>query len=115
MCGITGKLNFNPQKQISPQLIQGMTKTLCHRGPDAQGFYVKNNIGLGHQRLKIIDLSENAQQPMANENKTCWIVFNGEIYNFQELRKELIKKGHQFISCSDTVFPFLLITTALTV
>lgn len=102
MCGIVGKLNFNPQKQISSQLIQEMAKTLSHRGPDGQGFYFKNNIGLGHQRLKIIDLSENAKQPMANEDQTCWIVFNGEIYNFQDLRKDLIKKGHQFISSSDT-------------
>jgi len=102
MCGIAGKLNFNSTIQVSPQLIKEMTGALHHRGPDDEGIYVKNNIGLGHRRLKIIDLSEAAKQPMVNEDKTCWIVFNGKIYNFQDLRKDLIKRGHQFISRSDT-------------
>jgi len=102
MCGIAGKLNFNSGRQVSLKLIQEMNKVLSHRGPDDEGIYIKKNIALGNRRLKVIDLSEAAKQPMANEDKTCWIVFNGEIYNFRDLRKDLIKKGHQFISLSDT-------------
>ena len=102
MCAITGKLNFNPDKKVSAFLIQEMNKTLTHRGPDSEGIYVKDNVGLGHRRLKIIDLSRTANQPMPNENRNCWIVYNGEIYNFQDLRNDLVKRGHHFISRSDT-------------
>jgi asparagine synthase (glutamine-hydrolysing) len=71
-------------------------------GPDDAGLYIGSHIGLGHRRLSIIDLSAAGHQPMANEDKTIWIVFNGEIYNFLDLRSELIEKGHIFISCTDT-------------
>jgi len=83
-----------------------MCLKMAHRGPDEGGIFVRNDcypsVGLGHRRLKIIDLSASARQPMSNEDKTIWIVFNGEIYNFQELRKVLEDKGHKFISHSDT-------------
>ncbi len=102
MCGIVGKLNFDFQKPVNPELIKKMAGTLRHRGPDDEGIYIRNNVGFGHQRLSIIDLSENAHQPMFNEDKTIWIVCNGEIYNFKDLRKDLIEKGHRFISNSDT-------------
>jgi asparagine synthase (glutamine-hydrolysing) len=101
MCGICGKLNFD-SREVKIQLIKRMTSTLIHRGPDDQGTYVKDNIGLGHRRLSIIDLSRAAHQPMSNEDRTVWIVFNGEIYNFPDLRKVLVKRGHIFRSNSDT-------------
>ncbi len=79
-----------------------MNERIKHRGPDDEGFYLDDNISLGHRRLSIIDLSEKAKQPMFNEDKSLCIVFNGEIYNFRELRKNLELKGHKFISNSDT-------------
>ena len=84
MCGICGKINLN-NKPVEAALPRRMTACLSHRGPDDEGFYVKNNIGLGHRRLSIIDLSPLAHQPMSNEDGTVWIVYNGEIYNFPEL------------------------------
>ena len=91
MCGICGKLNFDEEVNVEERLITRMAATLVHRGPDDEGVYVKNTIGLGHRRLSVIDLSEAAHQPMSNEDGTRWIVFNGEIYNFLELRKELTR------------------------
>ncbi len=102
MCGICGKLNFENNKPVERQLIQRMASALAHRGPDDEGVYVKGNIGLGHRRLSIIDLSPAGHQPMCNEDRTVWIVFNGEIYNFLDLKEELLKKGHIFRSNSDT-------------
>jgi asparagine synthase (glutamine-hydrolysing) len=93
ICGFTGKPN--------KYLIKKMTGTLKHRGPDDEGFYTIKEISLGMRRLSIIDLV-TGQQPISNEDKTIWIVFNGEIYNFLELKKELEKKGHQFSTRSDT-------------
>lgn len=101
MCGICGKINFNSEP-VSEALLKSMTSCLSHRGPDDEGIYLKNNIGLGHRRLSIIDLSPLAHQPMSNEDETVWIVYNGEIYNFPDLREDLIKKGHIFRSRSDT-------------
>jgi asparagine synthase (glutamine-hydrolysing) len=101
MCGICGKINFN-SKPIDEGLIRLMSGVLSHRGPNDEGAYIDGNIGLGHRRLSIIDLSEAARQPMHNEDKSIWIVFNGEIYNFRELRKDLEARGHRFISKSDT-------------
>jgi asparagine synthase (glutamine-hydrolysing) len=101
MCGICGKINFD-NTPVEESLLTRMTSCLTHRGPDDQGIYLDNNIGLGHRRLSIIDLSSLARQPMTNEAGTVWIVFNGEIYNFPELRTELITKGHSFRSRSDT-------------
>lgn len=101
MCGIAGKYNLN-EEPVSPELIKRMCDKLIHRGPDDSGIYVDRNIGLGHRRLSIIDLSELGRQPMTSQDKSLWIAFNGEIYNFQELRKDLISKGYTFRSNSDT-------------
>jgi len=101
MCGIAGKLFYDSSTRVSEQDIQRMTLPIAHRGPDARTLWVDGNVGLGHCRLSIIDLSTGAQ-PMTNEDGTVWIVFNGEIYNFQELREVLIAKGHVFKSRSDT-------------
>jgi len=102
MCGICGKLNFNKDEPVDPGLIRQMCQILSHRGPDDEGIYVQKNCGLGHRRLSIIDLTAAGHQPMCNEDGTIWIVFNGEIYNFLELRKSLAAKGHRFISSTDT-------------
>ncbi len=96
MCSING-FNFK-----SEELIQKMVKATKHRGPDQEGFYLDDNISLGHARLSIIDLSEKGRQPLWNEDKTIAVICNGEIYNFKELRKELEQKGHQFFSHSDS-------------
>jgi asparagine synthase (glutamine-hydrolysing) len=101
MCGICGKINLN-NEPVDEVLLKSMTSCLSHRGPDDEGIYIKNNVGLGHRRLSIIDLSPLAHQPMSNEDGTIWIVYNGEIYNFIDLREDLIKKGHVFRSKSDT-------------
>ena len=97
MCGICGVYGFDDRK-----LIRAMNKTLVHRGPDQEGYFIDKNIMLGHRRLSIIDLSSKGKQPTHNENKTVWCVYNGEIYNFAEIRDELEKKGHRFYSNTDT-------------
>lgn len=101
MCGICGKINFH-NEPVEESLLKRMASTIAHRGPDDEGVYINGNIGLGHRRLSIIDLSQAAHQPMGNEDGKIWIVFNGEIYNFPSLKEELIKKGHIFRSHSDT-------------
>ena len=100
MCGITGKLNDDGQP-VSPRLLAAMTDVVSHRGPDADGYYFGTGIGLGHRRLSIIDLA-TGDQPLANEDESVWVVFNGEIYNFQDLRRELDGHGHRFRTQSDT-------------
>jgi asparagine synthase (glutamine-hydrolysing) len=101
MCGICGKVLFDPDAAVSQPLLRAMTDTIRHRGPDDQGFYLSGPVGLGFRRLSIIDL-DGGHQPISNEDGTIWIVFNGEIYNFQSLREELMKKGHIFKTHSDT-------------
>ena len=101
MCGIAGIYNFDSFKSVHERLLKRMTDALVHRGPDDEGFYCSGPIGLGHRRLSIIDLA-GGHQPLANEDETVWIVFNGEIYNFGELHDELVKKGHVFKTRSDT-------------
>jgi asparagine synthase (glutamine-hydrolysing) len=101
MCGICGKLMFEPGKQVSTALVKTMADTIRHRGPDDEGFYISGQIGLGFRRLSIIDLS-GGHQPLSNENGTIWIVFNGEIYNYRALREELTGKGHIFRTKTDT-------------
>ncbi len=96
MCGICGFANINDK-----DLLIKMTHTIKHRGPDSEGIYFDGNVGLGIRRLKIIDL-ETGDQPIHNEDKTVWLVYNGEIYNFQKLRTALEQKGHKFYSHSDT-------------
>lgn len=101
MCGICGVLNFDREDHVLESDIRCMCKVITHRGPDDEGIFVKKNIGIGMRRLSIIDLS-TGRQPISNEDGTIWIVFNGEIYNHQEIRQELIKKGHRFKTKSDT-------------
>ena len=101
MCAICGKLQYANEARVDAALIQRMTDAMAHRGPDGQGQYVSGPVGLGHRRLSIIDLSTGAQ-PLANEDETVWIVFNGEIYNYQDLRASLLSQGHRFKTASDT-------------
>ena len=86
MCGIAGKFNFDRARPIDRERLSAMTSVIAHRGPDADGYYVADGIGLGHRRLSIIDLS-TGDQPLANEDRTIWVVFNGEIYNFTDIRE----------------------------
>src|SRR5271155_3524677 len=101
MCGICGKLAFDNQSTVSPSLVKAMADSIRHRGPDDEGYYVAGQVGLGFRRLSIIDL-KSGHQPLANEDDSIWIVFNGEIYNYKELRAELVSKGHIFKTKSDT-------------
>lgn len=101
MCGICGKLNFDQGSSIDPALMRSMLCAIRHRGPDDEGMYLAANVALGHRRLSIIDLSAG-HQPLSNEDGTVWIVFNGEIYNYQELRSFLTSKGHVFRTQTDT-------------
>lgn len=110
MCGICGKINIE-DKEIRRELIARMNSELSHRGPDDEGIYINNSspgtgqalvsVGLGHKRLSIIDLSEAGRQPMSNEDGSIQMVFNGEIYNFKNLKKELEQNGHHFTSQTD--------------
>ncbi|MBI2902068.1 MAG: asparagine synthase (glutamine-hydrolyzing) [Candidatus Methylomirabilis oxyfera] len=102
MCGICGKVNRDPDAPVDEGAIRRMASALAHRGPDGEGVFVKDHVGLGHRRLAIIDLSPAGHQPMSNEDGSIWIVFNGEIYNFRELRDRLLREGHTFRSASDT-------------
>lgn len=101
MCGITGFYNLNG-KPVDKGLILLMTEKVKHRGPDDSGVYFGQNIALGQTRLSIIDLSKDGHQPMCDISENYWIVFNGEIYNFKEIRKELEFLGHNFKSKTDT-------------
>src|SRR5271157_6150645 len=101
MCGIIGIFNLNGEP-VSPALLRKMTDAVKHRGPDSEGFYVDSFVGLGHRRLAIIDLSRSGHQPMVTENKEFAITYNGEIYNFMDLKAELENLGHSFQSRSDT-------------
>ncbi|NLD57455.1 MAG: asparagine synthase (glutamine-hydrolyzing), partial [Methanomicrobiales archaeon] len=101
MCGIAGQFCFDGRVPDEP-LLTSMGDRLAHRGPDGSGSYIRHNAGLVHRRLAIIDLTEDGLQPMTSEDGTLWIVFNGEIYNYLELREELTEKGHHFHSQSDT-------------
>jgi len=102
MCGICGILYYDHARMVAPELVAQMNHVLQYRGPDDSGVWTRANVGFGHTRLAIIDLSPQGHQPMANEDSSVWITFNGEIYNFHELRAELIKKGHAFRSRTDT-------------
>ena len=101
MCGICGKLNFEADRKLEPGLLHRMTDAIAHRGPDGHGQFISGPVGLGHRRLSIIDLKTGAQ-PMSNEDDSIWVVYNGEIYNFEELRSRLIASGHKFKSNTDT-------------
>ncbi len=100
MCGIVGIANAS-SRSIDREVLEKMNHCIVHRGPDDDGFYARENVGMAMRRLSIIDLA-HGKQPMHNEGKTAWIVFNGEIYNYQELREDLDKQGHRFYTNSDT-------------
>jgi len=102
MCGICGIVYADRSRAVSEVLIERMNFVQRHRGPDDFGVWVKENVGLGQARLSIIDLSPLGHQPMCNENGTVWITFNGEIYNFMEIREKLLARGHQFRSRTDS-------------
>jgi len=97
MCGICGMVGPG----ADPVIVQKMNISLAHRGPDGGGVYEGDGVALGHRRLSIIDLVTGSQ-PMANEDRTVWVVFNGEIYNFREMRSKLQDSGHCFSTTSDT-------------
>ncbi len=101
MCGISGVVNLDLQHEVDKRMLVKMGNTILHRGPDDKGIYTHQNIGFSFRRLSIIDL-KTGHQPLANEDEKVWIVFNGEIYNFKELRTDLLQKGHVFRTQSDT-------------
>ena len=101
MCGIAGVINFNDD-QILPGVLRKMTDAVAHRGPDGEGLWIDGNVGLGHRRLAIIDLSPAGHQPMISANRRYVLSYNGEIYNFRELRLELEALGHRFHSRTDS-------------
>ncbi|MCG8699391.1 MAG: asparagine synthase (glutamine-hydrolyzing) [Bacteroidales bacterium] len=101
MCGITGIYHFDKERKADKSLLKKMNDTLYHRGPDGEGYFIKDNVGLAHRRLSIIDL-QTGEQPIFNSDKSLVIIMNGEIYNYIELKKELQKKGYLFHTESDT-------------
>ncbi len=101
MCGIAGQFNFQRYEPVERETIVRMADSVAHRGPDDEGFFIAGPVGLGFRRLSIIDLA-GGHQPMSNSEGNVWIIFNGEIYNYKELRAELQSKGHQFRTNSDT-------------
>ncbi len=101
MCGIAGIINLGQNKPINEDVLNQMASIIYHRGPDGTGIYKDNNIGLAHARLSIIDI-EGGHQPIHNEDKSVWVIFNGEIFNYIELREKLKLQGHRFYTHSDT-------------
>ena len=101
MCGICGQYNFGDSEPVARRDLEAMTGTMVHRGPDDEGYYINGPLGLGFRRLSIIDLG-GGHQPMSDREESVWVVFNGEIYNFQEVRSELERYGHVFRTNSDT-------------
>jgi asparagine synthase (glutamine-hydrolysing) len=101
MCGIAGQFNFQRREPVERETIIRMTRSIAHRGPDDEGYFISGAIGLGFRRLSIIDLA-GGHQPMSDAQETVWVIFNGEIYNYKELRAELQRKGHPFRTNSDT-------------
>ena len=100
MCGISGIFD-RAGEPVNKELLERMTSAIHHRGPDGQGYFVHGGTGVGHRRLSIIDVA-GGSQPISNEDGTLHVVFNGEIYNYIELRKELLAFGHRFKTVSDT-------------
>ncbi len=101
MCGICGVFLLDPSDSADRGLLERMNRTMVHRGPDDEGYFASGPVGLAMRRLSIIDL-QSGKQPISNEDESIWIVFNGEIYNYRELRQELLAKGHVFRTHSDT-------------
>jgi len=102
MCGICGIFDAEGGGVFQGPLVRRMASMIAHRGPEEEGYHLARHCVLGHRRLKIIDLSPRGHQPMANEDGTIWISFNGEIYNYLDLRGDLIRRGHWFHSETDT-------------
>lgn len=100
MCGIVALLNTDGS-QVDRAVLAAATRSMHHRGPDGEGYYVESAVGLGHRRLAIIDV-EGGKQPITNEDRTVWITFNGEIYNYRELKHALVTRGHRFRTNTDT-------------
>jgi asparagine synthase (glutamine-hydrolysing) len=101
MCGIAGIYQIDGRDGTSLSALKDMIGAFRHRGPDETGIYLDDHIGLGHARLSIIDLSSGVQ-PIHNEDETLWIIYNGEVFNYPELRQTLLQKGHRFYTTSDT-------------
>ena len=101
MCGICGQYNFGRQQPVEPGAIRRMASSIVHRGPDDEGYYFEGALGLGFRRLSIIDLA-GGHQPMSDQEESVWVVFNGEIYNYLEVKQELEGYGHRFRTNSDT-------------
>src|SRR5437762_5485429 len=101
MCGIAAQFNFLRREPVERETIVRMARSIAHRGPDDEGYFIAGPVGLGFRRLSIIDLA-GGHQPMSDAEETVWVIFNGEIYNYRELRAELQGKGHQFRTNSDT-------------
>ena len=101
MCGIAGIIYADGDRPVDPGLLKGMSDAIAHRGPDAEGFWIEPGVGLVHRRLSIIDL-EGGDQPIGNEDGSIQVVYNGEIYNYRELRRDLEARGHRFQTRSDT-------------
>lgn len=103
MCGIAGIFHYaDPDRPIDRDLLGRMTRILAHRGPDAEAFFVRDNVGFGHRRLSIVDLSPTGAQPMSNDDGSCWITYNGEFYNHEDFRPRLAAHGCSFRGSSDT-------------
>src|SRR5215472_6844690 len=101
MCGIAGIVKLNPDDTVDEVRVKRMRDVLRHRGPDGEGLWLDGPVGLGHRRLSIVDITAG-HQPMANEDESVWITYNGEVYNHARLRPELIAKGHRYRTRSDT-------------
>src|ERR1051325_797405 len=100
MCGIAGIVSLEDQL-VFEQEVRDMCASIVHRGPDDEGYYFSPGVGLGMRRLSIIDLA-SGRQPVHNEDGTVWVVFNGEIYNYRDLRRDLLARGHRFYTHTDT-------------
>lgn len=101
MCGIAGVFNIN-EEAVSLEQLKKMNGSIAHRGPDGEGYYIDENIGLSHRRLAILDTSSRGAQPMSSKSGNWVIIFNGCIYNFLELKQDLLSKGHWFVTTTDT-------------
>jgi asparagine synthase (glutamine-hydrolysing) len=101
MCGIAGQFNFERREPVDCDTIVRMARSIAHRGPDDEGYFISGPVGFGFRRLSIIDLA-GGHQPMSDPEETVWVIFNGEIYNYKKLRAQLQAKGHQFRTNSDT-------------
>src|SRR5437867_10499991 len=101
MCGITGYIHTDRHQSVSLEILKRMTESIRHRGPDGEGLFVEGNVALGNRRLAVIDLA-TGDQPMFNDDKSVALVFNGEIYNYVEVREQLKDMGYGFRTASDT-------------